>query len=149
MPTNEDLVYGELVAIGTPDTYCFESAQQYYESIAKNFKPAFSRTISNVVISNVQPTEEERQSLWIRLSNGGQYIGEYVFSGTSWKQISPVPQGIFRMYGDSRSVPEGYKLADASNGKLTAAQASFIVGTWRHHGADAWYDVFDVTFEGI
>lgn len=149
MPTNEDLVYGELQVIGIPDTYCFESAQQYYESIAKNFRPVFSRTITNVVISNVQPTEEERQSLWIRMSNGGQYIGQYVFSGTSWKQISPAPQGLFRMYGDSRSVPEGYKLADASNGKLTATQAAFLITTWHLHTSTLYYDIFDVTFEGI
>lgn len=149
MPTNEDIVYGYLEAIGTPDTYCFESAQQYYESIAKNFRPAFSRTITNVVISNVQPTEEERQSLWIRMSNGGQYIGEYIFSGTSWKQITPVPQGLFRMYGDSRTVPEGYKLADGSNGKLTPAQSAFIMLGWHLHTSTLYYDVFDVTFEGI
>lgn len=149
MSTSEDLVYGTLQPIGTPDTYCFESAQQFYESIAKNFKPAFSRSITNVVISNVEPTDEERQSLWIRLSNGGQYIGEYIFSGSTWKQISPVPNGVFRMYGDSRNIPTGYALADENNPQLTAAQGTFLKGTWHLDPTGTYYDIFDVTFEGI
>jgi len=149
MSPNEDLVYGELQAIGIPDTYCFESAQQYYDSIAKNFRPVFSRSITNVIISNIQPTESQRTSLWVRLSNGGQYIGEYIFTGVAWKQISPVPNGLFRMYGDSRAVPPGYKLADSSNTALTAAQVTFITGTWHLAPSNTWYDIFDVTFEGI
>lgn len=149
MSTNQDLVFGTLVPVGLPDTLCFKSAKEYYESIAKNFKPAFSRSITNVVISSSAPSQDQRESLWIRMSNGGQYIGTYVFSGNDWVQVSPAPNVLERMYGDSRVVPAGYRLADNTNPKLTPAQASFIQSTWHRHSSNLYWDVFDVTYEGI
>lgn len=136
-------------SLGIPQNACFTNFQELLSLLQQYLVVQVPRSISNVIISNTQPTSAERNSLWVRENNGGQFIGIYVYDGTTWRQVLPTPNGIFKMYGDSRSIPEGFLLADASNPHISADMAMALELGWVRDNTDTYWEMFDVTFEGL
>lgn len=145
MSVEPDTVIGSLVVKNLTENACFESFEDLVRQLPDWFAVSIPANITNVTISNAQPADADKDNLWIRMSNSGVVIGFYVYSEGKWVQLTPVPKGIFRVYGDSRVVPAGYLLADADNPFLSTEQATAIVATWHRDPTDTFYDIFDVT----
>lgn len=122
---------------------CYTSIQQLLRDFPKLFDVELPAGISNVIVSNQEPTATQRSAVWFRMSNGGTFIGIYLFSSGAWRQFFPVPQTLYRIYGDSREPPFGYILASDS-AALTSEQIDFLELQWHRHSSDDYWDIFDV-----
>lgn len=142
-------VNGALKINNLPDLACFQSFEDLLKALPTFLTVEVPSTITNVIISNVQPQDNQRDAIWFRRSNSGEFIGIYLYSSGTWRLVFPSPNALIRMYGDSRDVPEGYILADETNPNLTANQASFIKSSWLKDPTDTWYVIFDVTWVGF
>lgn len=134
-----------------PELECFSSFEELLQGLAKNMTLVLPGTITNVVLSNQQPSDSDRNAVWIRQTNAGGFAGIYLFNSNSWKQIFPVPQGIFWMYGDSREVPSGYVLVDSNNIQFVAGSTLLqgIMAKYIRDTTDTYYEYFACTFEGF
>lgn len=139
-----DTLLGAVKIVGLPEGCYFESFEELLKSLCKYLAIEIPDTITNVVIGNVQPADSQRDHLWFRKDNSGTFVGLYIYTGGQWLKVFPVPGQIFRLYGDSASIPTGFTLADTSNPNLTAAMAAALMAQWYTDGSGT-YQIFDVT----
>lgn len=143
-----DVVQGSLKLIGLPDGYCWESMEKFLQDFEKLFGVEIPTSITNVIVSPVQPLDDSRLSLWFRLSNSGSFIGIYMYGAGTWNQVYPAPGQLFRLVGNSTTPPAGFILADSSAPGITATVAVYLLGTW-HDSGSGYYDVYDAVFVGF
>lgn len=156
MPGNEDInVKGSIKINDLPDLGCFTSFEELLKALPTFLTVEIPNTITNVIISNVQPLDDQRDALWIRRNNAGSFVGLYIYASGTWRQIFPVGGGntgtvqLFRVKGDSRHIPEGYTLADEDNPSITANEASFLKTMWLKAPGQDYYVIFQVTYTGF
>ncbi len=130
-----NLVRGNLVVQNLPDLFCFQDARQLIEMLPSLLGVQIPDSITNVIVSNTQPTDSQTASVWIRLSNSGGFLGIYVFSQGQWRPILPVNTDtvtqIFWFASGSGDVPAGFtKVVPGTPGipgsVITALQAQYV-----------------------
>lgn len=86
IPSNT--ITGNLVVKNLPETFCFESAHDLIEQLPSLLGVEIpSANVSNVVVSNAQPTDSETTKIWFRFNNAGSFVGIYVFTEGAWTPI--------------------------------------------------------------
>ena len=149
MPIGTDVVLGALKLTGIVDAQCYKSFKEFVTAIPDLFSVEIPNNITNVTVGNEQPSASERDHLWVKTSGSGSFIGLFLYAQGAWNQIYPVPQGIFRMYGDSRAVPDGYLLA-SDDPNISSAMLAEMQKTWVTGGTSpTWYTLFQVTYIGF
>ena len=102
-------IKGAVKVSGVPDSACFSNFTELLKALGQYLTIEIpNQSFSNVVISNVQPGQADRNKIWWRLANSGGFVGMYLYSGGSWVQVFPAPQQIFWLYGDSDNPPAGF-----------------------------------------
>lgn len=149
MSTDNDVILGALKLVGKPDCECFTSWSDFILRLSSFFAVEIPSNITNVVVSVNEPTDDQHDNVWFQMSPSGSFEGIFIYAMGDWQQIFPHPNEIVRMYGDSRSVPLGYMLIDASNPHFTAGQVAAIQAAWLPSADGLAYAVFDVTYEGF
>jgi len=130
--------------LGLPDTTCFESFEQLLQVLTDYMVLEIPTSITNVVVGNTQPGDTQRDAVWFRMSNGGQFIGIYLYSEGTWTQFFPVPGQVYKIAGgDSRDVPRGFILASNSS-NLTAAEKAKLEEEWLFDPTNVYYTIFHV-----
>jgi hypothetical protein len=144
-----DVIIGQIKLKGFIEDTCFTSIKDFIARLPDWLIAEIPSEATNVVVGTQQPSSDQTNAVWFRQDNSGTFIGVYVYSNGTWKQIVPAPNGIIRMYGDSRAVPDGYQLIDNSNSNFTAAEVTAIQATWIKDVTNTYWRVFDVTFQGL
>lgn len=144
-----DVIMGSIKLKGFIEEQCFTSLKEFIASLPNILVAEIPSEATNVVVSSQQPSNDQRDAVWFRLDNSGSFVGIYIYSKGSWKQITPAPNEVIRMWGDSRSVPSGYALIDASNPNFTSSELAAIQSSWVRDSTDTYWKVFDVTFQGF
>lgn len=149
MPITPDVVEGSLKIKGLPDLACFTSMLDFLKALPTYYGIEIPNSITNVIVSNVEPLDTQRDFIWFRRSNSGSFLGIYLYASGSWKQAFPAPQQIFWMYGDSRDVPDGYLLVGPDNPNFTAGEVTAYEAKYIADPTNTYYVYFATTFEGL
>ena len=131
----------EIVLTGLPHTKCFTSWQDFLAALPSFLSVEVPSSITNVIVSNIQPTSSQTADIWFRTSNSGSFIGIYVFAQGVWHQIYPVnvdgvpdTTQIFWLYGDSANPPAGWTNTDNYAG-LSVPVKTALKSQWVLEGA--------------
>lgn len=131
MPTPENLNVGALQLKTIPELPCFQSFEELLRAIPELYSIIVPDSITNVIVSNVEPNSDQTTALWIRLSNDGTFIGVYVYTQGQFVQIWPVPNEVIWLYGDSEVPPTGYVNTDnAPAGTLSTGLKASLKAAW-------------------
>ena len=128
---------------GLPDTACFTDFNDLLRQLTNYLVAEVPLSITNVIISNVQPLDTQRDAVWFRRSIGGTFLGIYLYSEGTWQQFFPVPDQIITVYGDSRTPPEGY-ITTEDSARLTADQKLHLKATWLQDISANFYTIYTV-----
>lgn len=145
MSTSENVVTGAVKLLNSFDITCYESWPQAVQGLVENLGLVIPGSVTNVIVSNQQPSNSQTNYIWFRQNSAGEFVGIYLYSDGQWTQFFPAPNQIIRMYGNSTQVPSGFILADSSNPNITAEQAAFLQNTWLPDSSQQFYTIFDVT----
>lgn len=123
---------------GLIDVACFKDVPDLLQALGNYLTVEIPDTITNVVVSNVQPTDPSRNVIWFRQNAAGQFTGIFVYSGGSWVQLFPVVGQLTFIKGDSDAPPTGYKVVtddDVASAELIQLQTMWYpaadpVGPW-------------------
>ena len=149
MSNTSDVIRGAIKLDSFIQGRCFTSWEDFIKQLPTLLAIELPPDITNITIGNQQPTDDQRDNLWIRKDNSGSFLGFYLYAQGAWQQIFPVPNEIFLIYGDSRAVPAGYQLASNSS-QLTVNQVTVLKKLWHLGGTSPdWYDMFHVTYIGF
>lgn len=143
MPNESNASLAQVQIKGLVDETCFSSFQEFIQAIPSFLQVLVPRTVTNVTVSNVQPLDTQRDYVWFRRSNGGVFMGIYVYSEGTWRQVFPVPDGVTRIAGgDSRNPPDGYISVEDSN--LPSDQIAHLMTSWLLDPTGSFYVIYDV-----
>lgn len=125
---NQSSIQGAIKVKGVPDSACFTTFADLLKSLGTYLIVDIpNQTFSNIVISNQQPGQADRDKIWWRLSNSGVFVGIFEFLNGSWIQVFPAPFQIFWLYGNSDTPPGGYKFLDGTEGIFSAPDYAQLI----------------------
>lgn len=102
-------IKGAIKVAGVPDTACFTTFADLINALGEYLRVEIPiQSVSNLIISNVQPGQADRDKPWWRISNSGSFIGIYTYNDGVWSQVLPAPGQVFWLIGDSDNPPAGY-----------------------------------------
>lgn len=104
----QDVTRGSLKVNNLPDRVCIRSWREFIESIPGFITVEVPASVSNVVIGNTAPGEDDIDKLWLRRDSSGTFLGLYVFQGGEWVLITPPPETVWWFQGTSADPPNGY-----------------------------------------
>jgi len=149
--TTQSSIKGVIKVNGVPESVCFDNFTELLKSLGTYLTVEISnQTFSNIVISNVQPGQADRDKIWWRLSNGGTFIGIFYYGNSIWYQVFPAPFAIFWLYGDSANPPLGYRFLDNLNPVIfSAPDYAQLIALAIPNGGPAPYSYYPAIFTGI
>lgn len=148
--TDTDVITGAIKLQELLEDRCFTGWKDFLKSLPQLLLVEVPSSITNVIVSAIQPGDDQRDCVWLRLNAAGTFVGIFLYAAGDWNQIfPPSAYTLFRMVGDHRYLPKGYKLADGNNGKLTSAAAAQLMTQWVKDPTGTYYVIFDVTFDGF
>lgn len=130
-------INGALKLLGLPDLACFKSFKDFLAALPSMYAVVIPDSITNVTISNIQPLDSESDHVWFRMSNGGDFIGIYLFSNGSWQQRYPAPGEVSWIVGDSNNPPPGFILTDDAPW-ISSPIKNDLKAFWRPTGSGPW-----------
>lgn len=144
-----DVIRGAIKLDGFLEGKCFTSWSEFISELPNMLSVEIPTGITNVTVGNIQPSSSELDHLWIKTDGAGSFIGMFIYTTGSWRQIYPAPNQLFLMYGNSTNIPAGYTLA-SSDPNLTPAEIANLQKIWTIGGTSpTWYSVFHVTYIGF
>ncbi len=75
--------------LNLPDSFCYEDMPQFVKALSQYLVAVIPTSVTNVVVSNVQPNDTQRFTVWFRLNNAGTFVGIYIFSNGTWVPLYP------------------------------------------------------------
>lgn len=147
-----DVVNAPIAIINLPDTLCVSSLVEFLQQLPQWVVAQIPTSITNVVVGNVQPLDSQRDTVWFRKDNAGNFVGIYVYSAGTWQQMYPMPGQVFphwRTSTDPTTDPVGYTRIDNAVG-VPAAVVTQLMTQWVADGANPGYYLRDdLVFTGF
>lgn len=144
-----DVIRGAVKLDGFIEEKCFKSWAEFITALPSMLALEIPDSITNVTVGNTQPTDDQRDNLWIRKDSSGSFVGFYLYAQGTWQKIFPADGELTWVSGDSRVIAPGYTLATNLT-DLTAAQKAFLTARWHIGGTSpTWYDIFEVRYTGF
>lgn len=145
-----DVIRGAIKLDGFTEGVCFKSWDDFLATLPSLLAIEIPDDITNVTIGNTQPTDDQRDNLWIRKDSAGVFMGFYLYASGAWQKIWPVDGELIMIVGDSRTPPTGFTTA-TNLSSLTAAQKAFLQSRWHivPGSSPTYYDIFEVSYTGF
>ncbi len=149
---SNDSIDAPIKLFNLPDLACVNTIQELISLLPNYLVASIPTSITNVIIGNVQPLDTQRNFIWFRKDNAGNFIGIYVYSGGIWVPMYPVPNQIFprwRVSADPITEPTGYTRLDNVAG-VPASVISARMADWVVDPSNpGYYLYYEVCFTGF
>ncbi len=120
----QNVVKAPLVIQNIPENACFTTFKELLEALPQYLAVQIPDSITNVIVSNVQPSSSQTTSIWFRTSNSGGFMGIYVFAQGEWHNIYPINDGnqiqMQTFTSLDGTVPEGWTKVETGDPLLPA-----------------------------
>lgn len=138
MPSSNNIINGAIVLTGFLDIKCYEKISDVINALPQILGLSLDPSeLTNVVVSAIQPLSGQENYVWFRMSNGGTFIGIYIYSGGAWRQVFPAPGNIQWVYGNSATPPAGFILTDDAGG-ISSDIKNHLKTFWFPAGPGPW-----------
>lgn len=144
-------ITGVIKVTDLPDDTCLTTVRELILSLERFLAVEFdAEQVTNVIVSSVEPETTERNIIWFRTDNSGNFLGINVFIQGEWIQMFPPPNSIIRMYGRSTELPQGYALVSTSVPGFTPPMVAKLQESWvLQQPGGQYYVLFDVVYVGL
>ena len=156
MSSLREKISAQLRILKIPADACFTTVADLFQMIQENFSVDLSAGVNNdfVVIGHQVPGEDDKGKLWVRKQRNGSFQGFYLFVDKAWQRIfNRRNDEVIWMHGDSREIPDGYQLIDATIGGIPSDVVDHIISQYLRDttvtGPISVYKYFAVRYTGI
>lgn len=116
MPVIQDTIRGAIKVTDLPDRAAFTTWADFIKSLERYLAVELPVNVSGVIFDRSQPSEDNRDKIWIRRESNGDVTGLYIFSGGKWKPFYALaPNQVTWMYGDSGNLPDSFVLINTGD----------------------------------
>lgn len=131
-----------------PGAQCLTTTQAVLDNSAKYLRVSGPEGFSYIIVSESEPTVDDRDKVWLQLEANGQPRGLYKYQTDAWTLVPGVHIGSIILYsGALANLPAGWVICDGTNGApdLTANAA-----LWNpdYAAPTTTYDVCPIYFTG-
>lgn len=151
----QSIIKGAIKVQGVPQSACFKNFADLLNALGTYLTvEILNQAFSNLVISNQQPGQADRDKVWWRIANSGGFVGIYFFENGEWVQVYPIPGGIYWIgpspdHPDSSSPPEGWKLLEFTDGLFSLADYNHIIAQAAPPGSVPPFTYYPAIYVGI
>lgn len=118
--------------------------------IAKYLGVVIPANITNIFLGSSSPTEDDRDKLWVKRDVNGRVDGLYVYTVGAWRPLyNFAPGQVIWIIGDSRKVPEGFKIIDVNNGLVTSSVRDRVESQYIKDSTNTYYIYYATLFVGF
>jgi hypothetical protein len=143
MATINSVILGALKVQDVPERASISTWEELIKSIPTFIGVELPTGISNVIVGNVQPQEEDRDKLWIRRDNNGTFIGFYAFCDGKWSPVYAIPpDSVVWFYGDSANVHDGFILIDDGDAQIPSYVVNALKAKYINASSGTGYAYF-------
>ena len=144
-------ITGAIKTINVPDDMTLTTVRDLVLQLSQLLAVEFDVSkLTNVVVSNDEPSQADKDVIWFKVDNSGNFAGVYVYVQSAWTQMFPCPQSLYKVYGDSRQLPAGYALVSNTLSGFTAAMVAKLQEEWLLiPGTTDAYSIFHVVYVGV
>ena len=143
-------ITGAIKVIDVPEDASLTTVRDLLQQLERYLAVEFDvDKITNVVVSSLEPEVSERDIVWFRLDNAGNFIGVFVFVQGQWLQMFPCPNEVTKVTGDSRNPPPGYALVSTELAGFTTAMVNKLQTEWELDPSETYYVIFHVVYVGL
>lgn len=146
-----DVIRGAIKLDGLLDTRCFQSWEDFVKALPQLLAVEIPTSITNVTVGNLQPSEDERDHLWMRKDASGSFVGIYLYGQGAWRKIFPVDGAVTWVAGDSRTPPEGYTVIDTGDPHIDSDTVTHLKQFYREVtiGGATFYRYYATRYTGF
>jgi len=145
MPPATRNVAGAVKIVGVPETACFTDFADFLRQLQNYIILEIPESITNVVVSNEEPSSAQRGDVWYRFNDAGQFIGVYLFTDGSWQPVS-LPIGEYEDWSGDLSITPATQ--SISSFTIQYAQ-SFRIGDFVHIQFQVAFDLVGGTTSSV
>lgn len=145
-----------------PSEQCLQTLQGVLNAVEKYVEVVGPEGSSFVIISENEPSVDDRDKLWIRLESSGAPRGTFAWNGDEWEMVPALPKkgtfgdgtGIMVMFfsGKVADIPTGWHLCDGLDGSpdYTSMSAGDYPEIWKpnYNIATTQYDLCPIAYIG-
>ena len=131
--TTKEKVFGQLLINQIPKNLCWETPEKFIENLVSILGVGLNINENNdfVVIGHQAPGEDDKGKLWVRTATSGIFLGFYIFENGSWVKVqNRRADEVVWFYGDSRDIPDGFKLIQPGIGGIPSDDVAHIVSKY-------------------
>lgn len=146
----QQVIKGAVKVQGVPESACFTTFAQLLNALGTFLTIEIpNQAFSNVVISNQQPGQADRNKIWWRIANSGGFVGVYFFVNGEWIQVLPAPSQVYWLFGDSNNPPTGFKLLEESDGIVTGTDYTELISLAIPFGGVPPWKIYPAIYSGL
>lgn len=134
-----------------PGQQCLTTTQAVLNNSAKYLEVIGPDGFAGTIISEDEPSVDDRDKAWIRLEENGKPRGIYVYQN-GWVLVPGVHQGAIMGYsGAVASIPAGWVLADGLNGAPDLTDNTDFASWWEpnYSAPETTYTLCPIYFTGL
>lgn len=140
MPVSTKNIIGKLVFKGLKERECFTSFQEWEESLVDRSYVEGMDDSSGLVVSQSEPSDDDRGKLWLRRDSSGGVIGLYAFQGGNWERLyNYAPGQIIWMTQNSENIPKGFTLIEVGDATLPSAVVTTLMAQYIPNPLGGYY----------
>lgn len=143
-------ITGSIKTLDVPEDFCLTTIPDFVRQLENLLAVEFDvEQITNVVVSSSEPDSTDRDVVWFKTDNSGNFTGINLFVQGQWRQFFPPPSNVFKAYGDSRQPDPGYALITNDTAGFTAPMVSKLQEGWNRDPTDTYWNIFHVVYVGL
>jgi len=112
-----DKLTGKMELGKTPSNWCWTTPKAFAEELINSlqFSWPFEDTHKAVIYGDKTPSADDKDKMWARFDNSGNWLGWYAWQKGSWKRVYNYRSDqVIWLYGNSNNIPDGFQLLDGT-----------------------------------
>lgn len=126
-------VLAKLKSTHIPADLCWGKPREFVQKLTEILTAELSVSPNHdfVIIGHTNPSEDDKEKLWVRTDRSNRFLGFFMFQDGAWSRIHNYrADEVIWMVGDSTDIPPGFALIDDNTGDLTTNLRNAIVGKY-------------------
>lgn len=149
MPIIQNLVKGVLKINTLVERECFTGWIDFLERLPDIISVEVPASVSGVIFSQEEPSEDNRNKIWVRQSPSGGVIGTYLFQDGAWNKLfTDYEFDVKWQWGDSENPEPGYITILPGDSQVPSYVVDKLVATYVPKPVGTGYAYFAKRFVG-
>lgn len=142
----------DIIAKKIPEELCWETPQKFIPKLTQILSGTIESATNEdfIIVSTSTPEPSQTNKIWARFATNRRWVGFYAYIKGEWRKLYPYDtDDIIWKTGDSRNIPDGFKLIDSNTSVIKESVRNAIISQYVETSVGSGiYNYFAVIYVG-